>query len=93
MIKSVMNWSAKSKTMIGGSMLGGGSVIGIIFGLLASMDSKIEASDHIMKEYVDLKNKTVETRVDGVENGQKDIKTLLNKIDNRLYEMQQQLKK
>lgn len=82
----------KSKvTKTGTALVGGGTALGIIVTLLTNridhVDQSIDKKEvQIMRE-VDYKHAQITVRLDGIEGQLQDVKDLLIKLDNRLYDL------
>lgn len=70
----------KKSLKIGGGILGGSSVVAALFSFAVSQGKDL-------KEYVNLKTKLTEQRLESIRNNQKEILKKLEKIDDRLYNL------
>lgn len=90
----------KSKAVkVTAGILGGGSLLtGLIWPLFTyqasvvdakifTVNDKIKVQERILREYVDLNNQNLETKINNLSNGQVDIKKLLEITNKRLYEL------
>jgi hypothetical protein len=85
-----MNWLSlflQSKSIkASGIAVGSSGVVALLLGVIDHKDKSI-------REMVDLKNKTIMTKIDNIETGQGDIKKMLIRIDERLYYLHEDSKK
>ena len=56
-------------------------------GLMAFMIGYVDMKDKDIRSYVDIKNKIVINETDHIKENQKQMLEMLNKIDNRIYEL------
>lgn len=67
--------------------VGGGTIVGS--GLFTLLLSHVNSREANLKQYVDLKHEVVISDVIHLKSGQTDIKSLLKKIDERIYQLVQ----
>lgn len=81
MLQFLINLFINSKAMkVSGGIVGGSGAFALILGIIDHKDKSI-------REYVNFKNKAVMAEVIHIKDGQTEIKDILIKIDNRLYEL------
>ena len=85
-------WLVTSKTAkVGGSILGGSSLVTVLISLFSAqiddLEAKINAKDESVRNYVDAKHNSVNQKIDHLKEGQDDIKSMLIKIDERIYKL------
>lgn len=59
----------------------------LVAGAGAVVESRLDSAQENTRRYVDIKHDKVMVEVRNLRDGQHDIKSLLNKIDNRIYRM------
>jgi len=85
MIASILQWLIKSKGVkVGGTLLGGGSMVALLLGAHADITTKIEKQDERQKEYVQLMLKPIETEMRHLKEETKETKGLVRDIHNYL---------
>lgn len=87
MLKTFWAWVTGKKAVVGGGLAGSGALLIMFMAVSNEVESKIDKVDKRAREYIDLKLENVEQKINNLEDGQTDIKMMLNKIDNRLYQM------
>ena len=89
MIKAILAIIFKNQvaTKVTGGIAGGGGLIALIFALHGDIKAEINMGDTRVRQYVDLKVESIDTKIQGMSKGQEEIKDLLKTIDKRLYDL------
>lgn len=77
----------KTTAKAGGAVIGGGSFLTFILWLHGDIKSEIANAEERSKKYTDSKIGTVESNVQHLKAGQSEIKTILLRLDDRLYKL------
>lgn len=86
-----MGWILKSKAakLTSGALAGGGSLLALVFGLHADLKSEVKAAEFRSKSYavtqISHVSVVLEVKLSNIERGQEEIKTLLLRQDDRIY--------
>lgn len=85
-------WMLKSKIAKAGTgVVGGSGIVALLLtyfnGQIDRVHQKIDKKDFAIRSYVDTKHENVLIEVRNLKEGQTDLKTILLRLDKRLYEM------
>ena len=85
----IMRIKSKQAAKIGGGLLGGGSVFGIVPYLHGDISADIAQAEERSKKYAEIKYESTQTEIEVLKDGQKLILRAIEKLDDRVYRLNQ----
>lgn len=85
MLATILNWLVKSKgAKVGAGALSGASLVALLLGASAQINSRFEKQEARQKEYVTLSLKPIEIEIKYIRQAQKETKSMVRDIHNLL---------